>query len=371
MRLKLKGVYASHKRLSTGAFVTYYFLRGFGALKPIEGDEGEPFHPGSMAFMRSYQAAIEAPRKARVSGTLQEVLDGYRASPSFKNLAVRTRADYEGHIDKIAAAKLLEKGPVFATYPLAAIDDPKIRKRLLDWRDKMAEASPRQADATFGVLRIVLEWARDRGMISHNHATRPKKVYKADRSDKLWLPEHIEAFRAVADAEMELALDLALWTGQRQTDVLKMGWSSYKDGRLVFRQGKRKRKVDMPVPSTLKAILDKTPRRAATILTTASGKPWTTDPRPINFMHHWRKTTLAAGLDGLHFHDLRGTACTNLADAGCTPSEIAAVLGWTLKTVMEMLDRYQAMTASQSNSAVAKLEIRNAPAERAAERGDK
>jgi integrase len=369
MRLKLKGVYESHKKLTTGAFVTYYYLRGFGALKPVEGDENEPFYPGSMAFMRSYQAAVDAPRKARVTGTLQEVIDGYKASQAFARLGKRTKSDYLLHLDKIAAAKLLKKGPEFATVPLSVIDDPKIRKSLLDWRDTLAESSPRQADATFGVLRILLEWARDRGMISNNHATRPKKVYKADRSEKLWLPEHVEAFRAVADDEMRLALDLALWTGQRQSDVLKLGWSSYKDGRLSFRQGKRKRKVDMPVPSALKAILDGTPRRAATILTTSAGKPWTTDPRPINFMHHWRKATLAAGLDGLHFHDLRGTACTNLADAGCTPSEIAAVLGWTLKTVMEMLDRYQAMTASQSNSAVAKLESRNMPAERSAERG--
>lgn len=35
---------------------------------------------------------------------------------------------------------------------------------------------------------------------------------------------------------------------------------------------------------------------------------------------------------------------------------ISAVLGWTLKTVSEMLDRYQSMTASQSDSAVTKLE---------------
>lgn len=86
---------------------------------------------------------------------------------------------------KIENAKLIEKAPPFSTYPLETLEDPKIRRRLLDWRDKMAERSPRQADATFGVLRIILEWARDRGMISHNHATRPKKVYKADRSDKL------------------------------------------------------------------------------------------------------------------------------------------------------------------------------------------
>jgi integrase len=133
---------------------------------------------------------------------------------------------------------------------------------------------------------------------------------------------------------------------------LKLPWTAYNDGRLSFRQGKRNRKVDMPLTSGLQTLLDKQPRRASTILTTPSGRPWGT----VNFQHHWRAATLAAGLDGLHFHDIRGTTCTMLANAACTPSEIAAMLGWTVKTVNEMLDRYQAMTAAQSDSAVAKLE---------------
>ena len=81
--------------------------------------------------------------------------------------------------------------------------------------------------------------------------------------------------------------------------------------------------------------------------------------KPTYFQHNWRKATLAAGLDGLHFHDLRGTSCTLLAEAGATRSEIAAMLGWTMATVNKMLDTYQAMTASLIDSAVAKLERRS------------
>jgi len=195
------------------------------------------------------------------------------------------------------------------------------------------------------------------------------EVYRADRSDKLWLAEHIDAFRAVAPPHMRLALELALHTGQRQSDLLRLCWSSYDGQRISFRQGKRHRKIDMPVSATLKSLLDSTKRTALTILTAPNGKPWRTDPRPTHFQHHWRAATLAAGLDGLHFHDLRGTACTLLAEAGATPSEIAAMLGWTVTTDNQMLDTYQAMTASLSDSAVAKLE-RKAPksAERSAER---
>lgn len=356
MRIKLKGVYAAKKRAANGRQVTYYQLRHVGAIKPLPGDEDETFYPGSEAFMRAYNALIDGPRRARTTGTLQQIIDGYLKSSAFTKLGERTKRDYLTHLDRIAVTKLTKNGPEFATFPLEAVESPKIRKLLLDWRDERAKASPRQADAAFGVLRILLEWGRDRGMLAHNHATRPKKVYKADRSEKLWLPAHLEAFRAVASPEIRMALELALWTGQRQSDLLRMEWSKYHDGRLIFRQGKRNRLVNMPVYSGLRTMLDEMPRPAATILTTAKGEPWTVLPRPTYFMHVWRETTVKAKLDGLHFHDLRGTTCTMLADAGATPSEIASILGWTVKTVIEMLERYQAMTATQSDSAVAKLE---------------
>lgn len=353
-RLMPKGVYANHKRLASGKLETYYYLRGHGALKPLPGDDAEAFHPGSLAFMRAYVAAQDAPRRARVAGTLQSLIDQYKKSSAFAKLAPRTKSDYLAHLAKIEAAQLVAKGPALGAYPLDVIEDPKIRRRFLDWRDSMAKRSPRQADQTLSLLHIVLEFGRDRGIVAHNHASRPKKVYRADRSDKVWLAEHLEVFREVAPPEMRLALELALWTGQRQGDLLCLPWTAYKDGRLSFRQGKRQRKVDMPVHSVLANILDVLPKKATTILTTAAGRLW----GKINFQHHWRAATLAAGLDGLHFHDLRGTTCTMLADAGCTPSEIAAMLGWTVSTVNQMLDRYQMMTAAQSNSAIAKLEAR-------------
>jgi integrase len=343
-----KGVYRHRKWLKSGRSVIYYTLRGYGPLRPLPGDELEEFGPGTPALLRAYLAAIDAPRKARTAGTFQSISEAWAKSTAFTKLAPRTKTDYLAAKDRIDA----RWGP----YPLDAIEDPKIRPRFLQWRDEMGERSPRQADSVFGVLRIILEWGRDRGLIGQNHATKPKKLYKSDRSDKLWLPHQLDTFRAVASPEMRLALELALWTGQRQADLLHLCWSNYDGERLTLRQGKRNRRVDMPVPAPLKAALDAAPRRAMTILTDAKGRPWRTVPKATYFQHQWRTATLAAGLDGLHFHDLRGTACTNLAEAGCSPSEIAAVLGWTITTVNQMLDTYQAMTASLSDAAVAKLE---------------
>ena len=352
MRVRLKGVYANHKTLSDGTVKSYYYLRAGGKIEPLPGDESEPFAPGHPAFMRAYQAAVDLPRKARTTGTLQALIDAYQKSPFWAKLADRTRQDYTLAIGRIERR--------WSGAPLSAIEDPKIRRGLLEWRDEMARSSPRQADATLGVLRIILEFGRDRGMISANHATRPKKVYKADRSEKLWLKPHIEAFRAVATPEMLLLFEVALWTGQRQGDIFKLGKASYDSdtGRITFRQGKRKRKVDMKVSAALRPALDAAKKQgtALTLLASPTGKPWTKS----NFNNYWRPLVVKAGLDGLHFHDIRGTTCTVLAEAGATSSEIAAMLGWTVTTVNRMLDTYQAMTAQLSDSAVARLELRNA-----------
>lgn len=123
----------------------------------------------------------------------------------------------------------------------------------------------------------------------------------------------------------------------------------------IVSSGKPRRLVDMPVTQSLKRVLAEAPREAATILARNS-KPW----GEVNFDHKWRAAFLEAGLrdTGLHFHDIRGTTCTELGQAGATPSEITAMLGWTVSTVNRMLDTYQAMTAAMSDSAVRKLEAR-------------
>lgn len=360
MRVQLKGVYRNRKTLATGESRDYWTLRGVGAINPQPGDEAEPFRPGTPAFMRAYNALIEAPRVARVSGTFRSIIDAYEKSAAWAKLAPRTKIDYA------AALRLIEAK--FGDHPIEVIEDPKIRVRFLEWRDEMAKTAPRQADAKMSILRTLIEWGRDQGRIGINHALRPKKVYRADRSDRLWLEPDIEAMRAVAPPAIRLAFELGLATGQRKGDLLRLGWSSYVDDpdrlgrkRIQFRQGKRRRLVNMPVADSLQKVLDEARKgaKAATILT-HNGKPWSINNKgqAIYFDHQWRKTVLKAELDGLHFHDLRGTACTLLAEAQATPSEIAAMLGWTVATVNRMLDVYQSMTAALSDSAVAKLEKR-------------
>jgi integrase len=132
----------------------------------------------------------------------------------------------------------------------------------------------------------------------------------------------IARFMSAASEELQLALVLALWTGQRQGDLLKLQWSAFAEERLRVFQAKGKKWVTIPVGPTLSKWLRATPKRALTILKGQRGRAWTSD----GFRTEWRKVCDKVGILDVTFHDLRGTAVTRLALAGCTNNEIASIL---------------------------------------------
>jgi integrase len=185
-----------------------------------------------------------------------------------------------------------------------------------------------------------------------------ERAYSSDRSELIWLPEHVEAFLAVASPEMQLAMALGLHTGQRQGDILRMAWSSYDGSSISLRQGKAKRLGKVPaairVPCTkaLKTTLDAAPKKAAVILTTKTGLAF----KKRYFGEKWEETCKLAGIEELHFHDLRGTTVTLLAESGCTLPEIVSITGHTLRTAQTIIEKYLARTSKLAASAIAKFE---------------
>jgi integrase len=336
-RVDLKGINTIRRRLANGERRTYYYHRATGLR--LEGK------PGSVEFIESWQAAERAIKATdRHEGTFAAWINGYRASDDFTLLADATRKDYLKQIAKIEAE--------FSDMPLAAMRDPAVRAEFLDWRDRLAKRGARQADYAMTVLARVLAWAVNRGLLAVNPAARPGRRYRSARAEIIWQPADVEAFLAHASPDLALAMILARDTAQRQGDLLRLTWSAYDGERITLKQSKRGASVSVPVTAALKRLLDAAPRRAVTILTAAEGLPWKAD----HFRHQWRAATLKAGLDGLRFNDLRGTCVTALADAGCTPAQIAAVTGHSQRSVHAILDTYQARTATQASAAIIKLE---------------
>lgn len=270
----------------------------------------------------------------------------YKGSADFQRLAPSTAKAYLTYIKLIEIA--------FGDLPLAALEDRRVRGEFKAWRDQYA-ATPRKADYCWTTLSRILAFSKDRGLIGTNPCEGGGRLYVAQRADKIWTDVDVAAFLGKASPEMALALMLALWTGQRQGDLLRLPWSGYEDSHIRLRQSKTGRRVVIPVGSPLRALLDSTQRRSPVILTNQKGRPWTSD----GFRTSWAKTCQAAGVSGLTFHDLRGSAVVRLALADATVPQIATFTGHSLRDVESILDaHYLGRDAKLAEIAIMKLETR-------------
>jgi integrase len=336
MRVRLKGIHRVTMRLADGSTATYcYAWRGGPRL---------PGQPGAAEFLAAYNAAISA-KIAPSTDTLSGVLTSYQSSEDYDRLADRTKRDYRRLIGVIERK--------FGTLPVAALADKRTRGILLAWRDTLAKSSRRQADYCWAVLARILSWALNRGIVPNNPCERGGLIYRGSRADKIWTAADEQLFLARSPSHLHLPLLLALWTGQRQGDLLRLPWSAYDGAHIRLRQSKTGVRVTIPVSAPLKSALDATPKQSPLVLVNSIGRPWTSD----GFRTSWRKACAAAGIVGVTFHDLRGTAVTRLAVAGCTEPEIATLTGHSLKDVRAILDaNYLHRDRTLAESAIRKFE---------------
>ena len=181
-----------------------------------------------------------------------------------------------------------------------------------------------------------------------------------------WTEGEIEQFERhhPVGSRARLAFALLLYTGQRRSDVVRMGRQHLSDNAICVRQVKTGREVWVPVHEALAPIL----AIAATNLTfllTDQGKPYTA----AGFGNWFRDQCQAAGLHGCSAHGLRKAAARRLAEAGCSTHEIAAITGHaSLKEVARYTEAVDRRRLAQS--AMAKVRtLSDKPDERFVKKG--
>ena len=276
MRVRLKGINRASMTLADGRVVTYYYAwKGGPRLR------GEP---GSPEFHASYNEAVTA-KIAPPAGVLLALTRWFEETSEFVELADRTKADYR---KKLA---MIERD--FGDLPLAALDDKRTRGIFKEWRSKLAKSSKRQADYAWVVLARLLSVAKDYGKIATNPCEKGGRLYSGSRRDLVWSLDDEKAYLASAPEHMRLPLLPAVWTAQRQGDLVRLPWSGYDGKHIRLRQRKTGARVAIPVVGPLKEALDAAAKRKAgpLILTTKEGRPWTED----GFRSSWGKARDKAG----------------------------------------------------------------------------
>jgi integrase len=329
VRVELKGI----AKVTAKGRTYYYAWRGGPRLR------GEP---GAPEFIASYNEAVEdrrAPDTARFRG----VVAAYKASVEYRELADNTKRKWAPALDRIA--------DYFGDLRIAQFDRPeKIRPAIRRWRNQWADKL-RTADLHLQVLSRVLSYAVDPlGKIAGNPCDGIKRLYSSDRSEIIWTSADLHQLKAgikrPCPAEIVWAVDLAVHTGLRRGDLLRLCWSHVGDDAITITTGKsrHRREVCIPLYDDLRAVLARIPKRSPHILTNSLHRPWT----DRSFEGAFIRAKQAAGMADrdLHFHDLRGSAATTFYVANLPIRVIAEILGWEEDTVEKIIWKYVGRSAA-------------------------
>lgn len=320
VRTKAPGVHRVNAKLADGSVKTYYYAWRGGPRITAEPDTRE--------FIAEYARLTRLRSEGPYEGCVAQLVRDFAKSSAWTKLKPSTREGYLFAIDRIEAE--------FADFKVADLTRKGARKMLLEWRDEIARDTPRMADLTMSVFQKLLSFAVDREYIDSHPLERITKVSDNSRRDIIWTPEQIAQFRSRAPEHMVRAMMLAMWTGQRQGDLLSLLWSAYNGESISLKQGKTGAWVRVLVSRDLREYLAGVRKTSTHILTNASGKPWAS-----GFKSSWRKAVDAAGIeDAPHFHDLRGTFITLAYRNGSSIKDIAEITGHSEKDAERIIRKH-------------------------------
>ena len=294
--------------------------------------------------------------------TVWDLIRLYRASGYYLDLTPSSRESYDQYLARIADK--------FGNLPLRAFERRGARAAIRQWRDSVLAHRPRTADLTVGMLRRLLNFGVDEEYLDRNPASLLGRLHTTTRRDKIWSDAQIATFLAKAPRHIARALLLAIWTGQRQADLIGLTWSSYDGTYIRLQQGKgaggQGRRVKVLVAAELRKVLeeireeqvarsqhpDATKRvpQPDVILTTERGSPWQS-----GFKCAWRRAVRNAGITGVTFHDLRGTFITLAHRARSPIKDIAEATGHDELECERTIRRHYLATGAEL--VISKLEV--------------
>jgi integrase len=248
-----------------------------------------------------------------------EAMNTYIRSKRFEKLSINSKRIYMNGVDTLA--------PFFAGVALRKIDRPMV----VAFRDTLYD-QPGKCRVAISVLNNILRFAYDRGWVDRNVAANLGDLPPQKQIER-WQEDEIDLFLSTAPAHVKDAMMLALYTGQRRSDLVRMLWTDIKDDVLYVKQRKTDVELWIPIHPKLKVYLDGVGKRKVSsvrqpfsrnhILTNHYGLPWVPESLRGAFKRHCAKI----GLEGKQLHGVRKTTASILGEFGCTALQIMAITG--------------------------------------------
>ncbi|MCA0905161.1 tyrosine-type recombinase/integrase [Ruegeria marisrubri] len=283
---------------------TYQYFRKDGRYVRLPDD------PYSEEYDREYWRLMRGGSELASRFTFEKLIASYKRSPKWQKLAPRTKTDY---------SKVLE----YLSDTVGKKDPTKMRRSTIIDAQMANRHRARFANYIPHMLSILFEHAIDLDWQRDNPAKGIEKLKTGD-GHKPWPASAINTYRSKVSGLPLLIFELAIGTGQRATDLTLMEWGHIEDDGIWVTQGKTEARLWIPFTDRLRTVLESTTRQSLRyILCDEHG-------RQLNY-DQIQKSTIAErkklGLDAYSLHGLRYSAASELAEAGCTDHQIAAITG--------------------------------------------
>jgi integrase len=294
----------------TGAVFHYFRRRGYERVRL-------PGIPGSREFMDAYQRALAGQQepigaKRTKSGSVSAAIVGYYASPLyFGSLSLGTQYARRTILERFRA----EHGDL----PIADMPPKFIALTL-------SKLKPQAARNWFKAIRRLMQYAVAVGLVRVDPTQGLKAPQSKSKEHRPWTDAEVAAYEAKhpIGSKARLAFALGYYTAQRRSDAVRMGRQHINGNFLQVRQDKTDVVLDIPLHPRLQIVIAAAASANLTFLVTSTGKPY----KANDFGNQFRQWCNQAGLPkDCHFHGLRYSAAKMLAEAGCTPHQIAAITG--------------------------------------------
>ncbi len=200
--------------------------------------------------------------------------------------------------------------------------------------DELGE-TPATANQFRAFLSRLMSWGVPRGYCTTNVVEHTEKIPGGEP----WVPWPNWAFEIMfehAPFHLKLICLSAFFTGQRQSDVIKMKKPKSGDTTMEVRAQKTKNSVWIPIHSEYRKWMDRAPKSDSIML--HAGSRTASYKTADGFRTEWQKLMNREEFkpfreNRIVFHGLRKNAVINLLEVGCTESQVGAICNMSTQMV--------------------------------------
>lgn len=294
----------------------FYFQSGRGTVAqgPRVRLPSDPQSPAFWIAIRQASGITGGP----LAGTVNAMIDDYLESPQFKGIAQESQYQYRRSLEIARGA--------WGNLQGAGLEPKHVQAVMDGLGDTTAKAN-----AFLSVMRTLSAWGAIRGL-PHGF-TEGVKRYKRGTGHQPWTSEQIRVAHTKLVGVVRRGIMLYLYTGQRGSDIVRLGPTHIDDNGFELRQRKTDRPVWCPIVPELAAEMATWEKRPGPFLLQANGKPYS---RKLFWKHFDEARETIPALASVTLHGLRCTAVVRLRRQGLSAPQISDITGMSLA----MIERY-------------------------------